>query len=160
METMGFASRSRSARQAHAGTDRGLSRSISARQRRQRPRPDLPRASAQGLGVAKVDAALAGDIRIAVDGRAKRRLEIGRDVPGNAEIKRLFDATAGQPKMRARLLIAAFTGLRASELRGFRWYASISRTANCTCGSGRIVRPSAVRSRRPAGAPSRSIPTS
>lgn len=65
---------------------------------------------------------LAGDIRIAVDGRAKRRLEIGRDVPGNAEIKRLFDATAGQPKMRALLLIAAFTGLRASELRGFRWY--------------------------------------
>ena len=55
---------------------------------------------------------LADGIRIAVDGRAKRKLEIGRDVPGNAEIKRLFDATAGQPKMRALLLIAAFTGLR------------------------------------------------
>ena len=65
---------------------------------------------------------LADGIRIALDERGKRKLEIGRDVPENAEIKRLFDATAGNTKKRALLLIAAFTGLRASELRGLRWY--------------------------------------
>jgi integrase len=65
---------------------------------------------------------LAEGIRIAVDMRGKRKLEIGRDVPSNAEIKRLIDATAKSPKKRALLLMAAFTGLRASELRGLRWY--------------------------------------
>jgi integrase len=61
-------------------------------------------------------------IGISLDGRSKRRLEIGRDVPENAEIKRLFAATEGSAKKRALLLVAAFTGLRASELRGLRWY--------------------------------------
>ena len=65
---------------------------------------------------------LADGIRIALDERGKRKLEIGRDVPDNAEIKRLFVASAGQPKKRVLLLMAAFTGLRASELRGLRWY--------------------------------------
>jgi len=65
---------------------------------------------------------LADGVRIALDERGKRKLEIGRDVPDNAEIKRLFVASAGQPKKRALLLMAAFTGLRASELRGLRWY--------------------------------------
>jgi integrase len=65
---------------------------------------------------------LADGIRISRDKRDRRKLEIGRDVPENAEIKRLFAATAGQPKKRALLLMAAFTGLRASELRGLRWY--------------------------------------
>jgi integrase len=65
---------------------------------------------------------LADGIRIAQDGRGKRKIEIGRDVPENAEIKRLFAATAGLPKRRALLLMVAFTGLRASELRGLRWY--------------------------------------
>ena len=65
---------------------------------------------------------LADGVRIVLDERGKRKLEIGRDVPENAEIKRLFAATAGQPKKRALLLMAAFTGLRASELRGLRWY--------------------------------------
>lgn len=65
---------------------------------------------------------LAADLRIARDERSKRKLEIGRDVPENAEIKRLFAATGGNPKKRALLLVAAFTGLRASELRGLRWY--------------------------------------
>jgi integrase len=65
---------------------------------------------------------LADGIRISLDERGKRKLEIGCDVPENAEIKRLFAATAGQPRKRALLLMAAFTGLRASELRGLRWY--------------------------------------
>jgi integrase len=64
----------------------------------------------------------ADGIRITSDGRSERRLEIGRDVPENAEIKRLFAATEGSAKKRALLLVAAFTGLRASELRGLRWY--------------------------------------
>ena len=65
---------------------------------------------------------LAEGIRISLDARGKRKLEIGRDVPENAEIMRLFAATAGHPKKRALLLTAALTGLRASELRGLRWY--------------------------------------
>jgi integrase len=65
---------------------------------------------------------LADGLRIASDERGQRKLEIGRDVPENAEIKRLFNATAGNAKKRALLLMAAFTGLRASELRGLRWY--------------------------------------
>src|SRR5262249_28459197 len=65
---------------------------------------------------------LADGIRIALDERGKRKLEIGRDVPENAEIKRLFDVTAGNAKKRALLLMAALTGLRASELRGLRWH--------------------------------------
>ena len=65
---------------------------------------------------------LADGLRVALDERSKRKLEIGRDVPENAEIKRLFAATAGNAKKRALLLMAAFTGLRASELRGLRWY--------------------------------------
>lgn len=62
---------------------------------------------------------------ITQDSRAKRKLEVGIDVPTNAEIKRLFDATAGdfpiQKRKRALLLVAAFCGLRASELRGLQW---------------------------------------
>jgi integrase len=59
------------------------------------------------------------------DPRDKRKLEIGKDVPSPAEIKRLYEATAGdrprQKRKRALLLVAAFCGLRASELRGLRW---------------------------------------
>jgi integrase len=49
-------------------------------------------------------------------------LEIGNSP---AEIKQIYDATAGdrprQKRKRALLLVAAFCGLRASELRGLRW---------------------------------------
>jgi integrase len=59
------------------------------------------------------------------DARARRKLEVGKDVPSPAEIKRLYEATAGdrprQKRKRALLLVAAFCGLRASELRGLRW---------------------------------------
>jgi integrase len=57
--------------------------------------------------------------------RGKRKLEPGVDIPTNAEIKRLYDATAGSTpsakRKRALVLVAAFCGLRASELRGLRW---------------------------------------
>jgi integrase len=62
---------------------------------------------------------------ITQDSRAKRKLEIGIDVPTNDEIRRLFLATSGgspiQKRKCALLLVAAFCGLRASELRGLRW---------------------------------------
>ena len=50
----------------------------------------------------------------------KLRLEAGRDIPTTAEIARILAAT-NNPKQRALFLILAFTGLRASELRGLRW---------------------------------------
>jgi integrase len=53
--------------------------------------------------------------------KRKRRLEAGRDFPHLAEVTRLLDAAQGDPKRRALLLVACFTGLRASELRGLRW---------------------------------------
>ena len=59
---------------------------------------------------------------IKTDKRGKPRLEEGRDFPTSAEIRRLIEATATLPKKRALLLMAAFTGLRASELRGLRWH--------------------------------------
>jgi integrase len=53
--------------------------------------------------------------------KRKRRLEAGRDFPTTAEVSRLLNAAKGDPKRRAFLLIACFTGLRSSELRGLRW---------------------------------------
>jgi integrase len=44
-------------------------------------------------------------------------LEVGRDIPTPAEVKRLIEA-AEDARRRALLLTAALTGLRASELRG------------------------------------------
>jgi len=52
--------------------------------------------------------------------RDRRKLEVGRDIPTNAEIKRMA-STATDARARALLLLAAFTGLRSSELRGLRW---------------------------------------
>jgi integrase len=52
--------------------------------------------------------------------KRKRRLEAGRDFPHPAEVTRLLAAAKHDPKRRAFLLVAAFTGLRASELRGLR----------------------------------------
>jgi len=63
---------------------------------------------------------LAADVAIGVDKRKERRLEIGRDIPSTAEVKRLIEA-ATDTRLRALLLTAALTGLRASELRGLRW---------------------------------------
>jgi integrase len=53
--------------------------------------------------------------------KEKRRLEPGRDFPKPAEITRLLAAAKDDTKGRALLLILAFTGLRASEIRGLRW---------------------------------------
>ena len=67
---------------------------------------------------------VAAGVTIGQKKRDQRRLEIGRDIPTTGEIKRLVDAAkkrTDKGKLRALLLIAALTGLRASELRGLRW---------------------------------------
>jgi integrase len=54
--------------------------------------------------------------------KRKPKLEPGRDIPTPDEIKRLIAAVSlDDLKRRALLLAVAFTGLRASELRGLRW---------------------------------------
>jgi integrase len=63
---------------------------------------------------------VASDVTIAMNKRAKRRLEVGIDIPTPAEISKILAAaTAG--RRRAFLVTAVFTGLRSSELRGLPW---------------------------------------
>jgi integrase len=62
---------------------------------------------------------VAEGVSIGADKRAQRRLQIGRDFPSPDEIRRILAAAKGV--WRAFLVAAAFTGLRASELRGLRW---------------------------------------
>jgi integrase len=71
------------------------------------------------LRVAKF-AHVADDVTIKRVKRDERKLEVGRDIPTPAEIKRLITA-AGPGKTKAMLLVAATSGLRASEIRGLRW---------------------------------------
>ena len=63
---------------------------------------------------------IAQDVKIVMSRRDKRKLEIGRDIPTAAEVRRMVVA-ATDTRARALLLLASFTGLRASELRGLRW---------------------------------------
>ena len=63
---------------------------------------------------------MAADVSITKDKRTERKLEVGRDIPTPTEVKRLIEA-ASDRKHRTLLRTAAFTGLRASELRGLRW---------------------------------------
>ena len=63
----------------------------------------------------------AADVTLGNKKRDQRKLEIGRDIPTPAEIKRLIDAAKDNPKKHAMLRTLVFTGLRASELRGLRW---------------------------------------
>jgi integrase len=63
---------------------------------------------------------VAAGVKIKNPQRDKRKIEPGRDIPTPAEIKRMV-AAATDTRARALLLLAAFTGLRASELRGLRW---------------------------------------
>jgi integrase len=60
---------------------------------------------------------IADNVSIGHDKRGKCKLEIGRDIPATAEVKRMIDAATDQ-KRKALLLTAALTELCASELRG------------------------------------------
>jgi integrase len=62
---------------------------------------------------------VAADVKVGMSGR-KAKLQVGKDIPAGDEVRRMID---GAPEVRGRTLImvAAFSGLRASELRGLRW---------------------------------------
>src|SRR5262245_49176701 len=62
---------------------------------------------------------VASDVSITFDRRHKRRLKVGADIPTREEIKSFVDALYG--RWRPLFLVAIFTGLRSSELRGLRW---------------------------------------
>ena len=53
------------------------------------------------------------------EGRRKGKLKVGVDIPTADEVRAVLGAVAG--RWRPLLLMAVFTGLRASELRGLRW---------------------------------------
>lgn len=57
--------------------------------------------------------------RIDADKRGEDQLKIGLHIPAPREIKAIL-AAAG-PRIKPLLMVAAFTGLRSSELRGLRW---------------------------------------
>jgi integrase len=63
---------------------------------------------------------LADDVKIEISKRDKRKLEVGRDIPTPEEVGRMVKGAKGL-RLRALLMMAASTGLRASELRGLRW---------------------------------------
>jgi integrase len=56
--------------------------------------------------------------RIDADKRSEGRLEVGVDIPAPEEVRAIL---AVAKRHRPLLMTAAFTGLRASELRGLRW---------------------------------------
>jgi integrase len=62
---------------------------------------------------------VAAETVIGANGRHKKRLEVGVDVPTPAEVRTMLEAA--DPKGRAMVALAALGGLRASELRALRW---------------------------------------
>jgi integrase len=62
---------------------------------------------------------LGDHVRVDMSKRSKEKLEAGRDIPTPGEVARLLKAATG--RLKALLMTAALTGLRASELRGLRW---------------------------------------
>jgi integrase len=64
---------------------------------------------------------VAADVSVGRNKRAERRLEVGRDIPAPAEIKRIIEAAKANARMHALVLVTALCGPRASELRGLRW---------------------------------------
>ena len=59
-------------------------------------------------------------VRVEMAARLKLRLEVGRDIPTRDEVSRIIKASKAGG-LRTLLMVAASTGLRASELRGLRW---------------------------------------
>jgi len=60
------------------------------------------------------------DVNVELSKRDRAKLKIGVDVPTAEEIGRVLRA-APDGRARALIMVAAFAGLRASELRGLRW---------------------------------------
>ena len=73
---------------------------------------------AQGQGLVAQN--VARGVKIKSDDRHKARLlKEGRDFPAKAEIRQLIDSAPD--RWRPFLIVAVFTAMRASELRGLRW---------------------------------------
>ena len=62
---------------------------------------------------------VAADVAIKMQSRHDEKLKIGRDIPTKEEAKTLI--VAAPEDWKAFMLMAVFTGMRASELRGLRW---------------------------------------
>ena len=62
---------------------------------------------------------IAAETMIGTNGRHKKRLEVGVDVPTPAEIRAMLEAA--DAKGKAMVALAALAGLRASEIRALRW---------------------------------------
>jgi integrase len=77
--------------------------------------------SLKSLLKAAKHAHVAADVSVGRSKRSELKLEVSRDIPSPAEIKRLVNAVKDNERMHALLLTAALCGLRASELRGLRW---------------------------------------
>jgi integrase len=73
---------------------------------------------AQRHGKVAQNVALA--VKIERDRRHEKKLVVGEDIPTREDIRRLIDA-APNLRIRTVLFVAAFGGLRASEIRGLRW---------------------------------------
>jgi integrase len=78
---------------------------------------------AQRRGLVAQNVAL--PVRIDNKKRDRKKIEIGADIPGKADIQKLLTALA-EPRWRRHrpfFVTAIFTGMRASELRGLPWSA-------------------------------------
>jgi integrase len=60
----------------------------------------------------------ASPVSIVIASRDRRKVEVGVDIPSADEVRKLID-NAG--RLRPLIMLGAFAGLRASELRGLRW---------------------------------------
>jgi integrase len=74
-------------------------------------------AEAQLRGLCATNQAL--PVKVQTSNRGKKRLEIGVDIPSKEDIRLLLENAKG--RWRPFYIVAVFTGMRASELRGLRW---------------------------------------
>lgn len=63
---------------------------------------------------------VAADVTVKISNRDRPKLKVGVDIPTRDEVRRVI-AAAREGYGRTLLMLAAFSGLRASELRGLRW---------------------------------------
>ena len=100
----------------------------------------------------------AAETAIGANGRHRRKLKVGVDLPTTAEFKAMLAATAG-PKDRALLCLAGIAGLRASEIRGLPWLdlnLTTEPSVTITRRADKWGTPSGARSRNRRSAGSRS----
>jgi integrase len=74
---------------------------------------------AQRRGLVAQNAAL--PVKVDTKKREQKKLEVGVDIPGKADVQRLLAAATG--RHRPLIVTACLTGMRASELRGLPWSA-------------------------------------